>query len=154
MALGWAIVGAGVSEVPSVTVGEPVSGVFIDGLGVASPPPMVGELSVGDDGDTGASTVSVGAGVETVGTGVASGGCGRGADGGGVGDGDEVANGTDPLDPSDDLVEDTGVIVDTGGINLDGRTGEYLGGCGASSKSGAVVLGLLAGLLGLRRRRR
>ena len=74
-------------------------------------------------------------------------------DDGGVEDGAEVDGGLDPLDPSDDFSEDTGVIVDTGGINLDGRTGEYLGGCGASSKSALWLgVGMLAWLLGLRRR--
>ncbi|MFT4976496.1 MAG: hypothetical protein ACI8S6_002401 [Myxococcota bacterium] len=68
-------------------------------------------------------------------------------DDGGVGDGEEILNGTDPLDPSDDVV-----VVDTGGLELEGRTGEYLGGCGSSAK-GSAFFGVLMGLLALGRRR-
>ena len=74
-------------------------------------------------------------------------------DHGGVPDGEEVDRGSDPLDPSDDVVE-TG---DTG-VPASAVPGEYVGGCadGCSSTGGSPGVAWLGafGLLGLLRRRR
>jgi hypothetical protein len=44
-------------------------------------------------------------------------------------------------------------VVDTGGVSVDARVGQYLGGCGAASKSTVVFgFGMLAWMMGRRRR--
>jgi uncharacterized protein (TIGR03382 family) len=77
-------------------------------------------------------------------------------DDGGVNDGDEVLlDGTDPLDPSDDIVEDddTGVVDDTGGEPAE--TTYVYAGRGCDSAAGApAVAALGTALLALAGRRR
>ncbi|MDP2306557.1 MAG: putative metal-binding motif-containing protein [Pseudomonadota bacterium] len=97
-------------------------------------------------------------------------------DGGGVGDGAELANGTDPLEPGDDLgggddtgdtdvpddTGDTDVPDDTGDTDVPddtddpiaGRTGGFWGGASCDSGAGAPAwLGLVAVGFFVRRRR-
>ena len=82
------------------------------------------------------------------------------SDGGGVGDAEELTAGTDPLDPSDDdLDEETGEppMDETGDPDItdegDDGGSAYGGGCGCQQSSGAPLgFWLLFGALWLRRR--
>jgi uncharacterized protein (TIGR03382 family) len=69
-----------------------------------------------------------------------------------VPDGQEVVNGSDPLDPSDDMPTTTDTTTEVPPLK-----GDYLGGCadGCSSSGGSPGIAWLAlGLVGLLRRRR
>ena len=67
-------------------------------------------------------------------------------DDGGVNDGDEVTNGTDPLDPSDDVA---------GNDDLEGGyVGGACDGCSRTSGGPSGAFWMFAGLFGLLMRRR
>ena len=72
-------------------------------------------------------------------------------DGGGLADGDEVAGGTDPLDPSDDTPPD--VVISGAVVEAPPPVGRYYGGCLLASRASVLVL-LGVGLAGAGLRRR